>query len=85
MRTKIKENKKTITKSFIDDTPVTIHDAKDKKYLHEKIKYQAIKEIGQEEYKKRCTVLFNHEVLNYADTLVINLPGSWPCTLQLLY
>lgn len=76
MRTKIKENKKTITKSFIDDTPVTIHDAKDKKYLHEKIKYQAIKEIGQNEYKKHCTVLFNHEVLNYADTLVINLPGS---------
>lgn len=50
-------------------------DAKDLTVLSQMIRDTAINEIG-EEYSKHIRTLFGREVLDYAKSLVINLPGS---------
>lgn len=55
---------------------LTETDAHDPISLSDKIHEQAVQEVGETEYKKHIRKLFGRKVLDYAKTLVINLPGS---------
>ena len=51
-------------------------DAKDAKILSTLIKEQALKDISEDEYKQHIRIVCGREVLDYAKSLVINLPGT---------
>jgi len=55
---------------------LTEADAHDSISLSDKIHEQAVQEVCETEYKKHIRKLFGRKVLDYAKTLVINLPGS---------
>ena len=50
--------------------------AKDAKILSTLIKEQALKDINEDEYKQHIRIVCGREVLDYAKSLVINLPGT---------
>lgn len=58
---------------------VTEKDAKDIMYLKRKVCQHAIREVGRLEYAQHIKTLFDRPVLDYAKTLVINLPESCYC------
>lgn len=60
-----------------DHSMVMESNASDPEYLERKIYQLAVGEIGRGEYGRHIRKLFGRTVLDYAKTLVINLPG--PC------
>ena len=63
--------------SFCNQNIIMESDANDINSLKEKIYQKAIIEIDRAEYEKHIRTLFGRPILDYAKTLVINLPG--PC------
>lgn len=59
-----------------DQTAIMESDAVDLNQLKHKIYQEAIRDIGQLEYEAHIRNLFGRPVLDFAKTLVINLPGS---------
>lgn len=51
-------------------------DTKDAAVLSQLIKEQALEDISEDEYKQHIRIVCGREVLDYAKTLVINLPGT---------
>lgn len=59
-----------------DQTAIMESDAVDLNQLKHKIYQEAIRDIGQSGYEAHMRDLFGRPVLDFAKTLVINLPGS---------
>ena len=59
-----------------DQTAIMESDAVDLNQLKHKIYQEAIRDIGQSGYEAHIRDLFGRPVLDFAKTLVINLPGS---------
>ncbi len=59
-----------------DQTTIMESDAVDLNQLKHKIYQEAIRDIGQSGYEAHIRDLFGRPVLDFAKTLVINLPGS---------
>lgn len=59
-----------------DQTAIMESDAVDLNQLKHKIYQEAIRDIGQSGYEAHMCDLFGRPVLDFAKTLVINLPGS---------
>lgn len=59
-----------------DQTVIMESDAVDLNQLKHKIYQEAIRDIGQSGYEAHIRDLFGRPVLDFAKTLVINLPGS---------
>lgn len=71
---------KDLETPLIHDTSlVTEKDATDIMYLKRKIYQQAVREVGRLEYVQHIKTLFGRPILDYAKTLVINLPESCYC------
>ena len=60
----------------MDRTIIMEANAKDAKILSTLIKEQALKDINEDEYKQHIRIVCGREVLDYAKSLVINLPGT---------
>lgn len=60
----------------MDRTIIMEADAKDAKILSTLMKEQALKDINEDEYKQHIRIVCGREVLDYAKSLVINLPGT---------
>lgn len=71
---------KDLETPLIHDTSlVTEKDAIDIMYLKRKIYQHAVGEVGRLEYAQHIRTLFGRPVLDYAKTLIINLPESCYC------